>query len=115
MLDLPTLLLLLTVTVTFQGLIWLLVWATQRHLYELRFIAAGFIIFACGLLLQSFPGYVSSPALLLTFHYCIPIGAVLFTHGLARFLGQRGHQPLMLACIARSKDRRAGIEWGSSG
>lgn len=100
MLDLPTLLLLLTVTVTFQGLIWLLVWITQRHLYELRFIAAGFIIFACGLLLQSFQGYVSPPALLISFNYCIHIGAVLITHGLARFLGQRGNPALMLACTA---------------
>lgn len=99
MLDLPTLLLLLTVTVTFQGLIWLLVWVTQRHLYELRFIAAGFIIFACGLLLQSFQGYVSPPALLITFNYCIHIGAVLIAHGLARFLGQRGNPILMYACV----------------
>jgi signal transduction histidine kinase len=100
MLDLPTLLLLLTVTVTFQGLIWVLVWLTQRHLFELKFIAAGFIIFACGLLLQALQGYFAPPLLLICFNYCIHIGAVLITHGLARFLGQRGTPALMLGCIA---------------
>ena len=99
MLDLPTLLLLLTVTVSFQGLVWLLVWLTQRHLYELRFIAAGFIIFGLGMLIQALTGFTASPGNIIAFNLPIHIGVVLLAHGMARFLGQPGYPKTMIGCV----------------
>lgn len=102
MLHLPTTLMILAVTVTLQGLVWLLVWLTQRHLFELRFMAAGFIAFAAGLLLLLLRGALPVPpaVFIIGQNYCIHLGLVLLSHGVARFLGQRGNPYLMWACAA---------------
>jgi two-component system OmpR family sensor kinase len=102
MLNLSTTVLILTVTVMLQGVVWFLLWVTQRHLFELRFIAAGYIIFASGLLLLALRGALPIPlaVFVIAQNYLIHIGMVLIVHGVARFLGQRGRPWLMLGCVA---------------
>lgn len=94
MLHLNTTLLILTATVTLQGFIWLLVWFTQRHLFELRLIAAGFIGFAVGLMLHLIRNLIEIPAplFIISQNYFVHISLVVLTHGIARFTGQRGSQ-----------------------
>lgn len=100
MLHLTTTVLILTVTVMLQGVVWFLVWLTQRHLFELRFIAAGFLTFAIGLLTLAFRSALTLPPAIIIIgqNYLIHIGMVLIAHGVARFLGQRGNPILMSAC-----------------
>ena len=101
MLDLPTLLLLLTVTVILQGLVWLLVWLTQRHLYELKLIAAGYISFGVGLMLQALRDHLplSAELTIILYNYASHIGAAMLAQGAARFLDQRGMPRMTAACI----------------
>lgn len=102
MLHLNTTLLILTATVLLQGFIWLLVWFTQRHLFELRLIAAGFIAFAMGLVLHLMRNVLEMPLALLIIsqNYFIHIGLAALVHGIARFLGQRGNPAVIWGCVA---------------
>ncbi|MBS4048687.1 MAG: HAMP domain-containing histidine kinase [Alphaproteobacteria bacterium] len=102
MLHLNTTLLILTATVTLQGFVWLLVWFTQRHLFELRLIAAGFIGFAVGLLLHLIRNIVDIPnaVFIISQNYFVHISLAVLTHGIARFLGQRGHPAVIWGCVA---------------
>lgn len=102
MLHLNTTLLILTATVTLQGFVWLLVWLTQRHLFELRLIAAGFIGFAIGLLLHLIRNIVEIPtaAFIISQNYFVHISLAILAHGIARFLGQHGRPALIGSCIA---------------
>lgn len=102
MLHLNTTLLILTATVTLQGFVWLLVWLTQRHLFELRLIAAGFIGFAIGLLLHLTRNVVEIPtaAFIISQNYFVHISLAVLTHGIARFLGQRGNPGVIWGCVA---------------
>lgn len=102
MLHLNTTLLILTATVTLQGVVWLLVWLTQRHLFELRLIAAGFIGFAIGLLLHLIRNIVEIPtaAFIISQNYFVHISLAVLTHGIARFLGQRGNPGVIWGCVA---------------
>lgn len=101
MLDLPTILLLLTVTLTLQGLVWLIVWLTQRHLFELRFLAAGFMGLAAGMLVQGARDYLPLPPAvsIILLNYLIHAGAALVAYGLARFLDQKGSPLLIIGCV----------------
>jgi two-component system OmpR family sensor kinase len=101
MLHLTTTLLILTATVLLQGLVWLLVWFTQRHLFELRLIAAGFLGFAVGLLLHLIRDVIEIPNALfiISQNYFIHISLAVLTHGIARFLGQRGNPGVTWGCV----------------
>lgn len=101
MLHLNTTLLILTVTVTLQGFVWLLVWLTQRHLFELRLIAAGFIGFAIGLVLHLIRNVIEIPTALfiISQNYFVHISLAVLTHGIARFLGQRGSAATIWGCV----------------
>jgi len=102
MLNLNTTLLMVTVTISLQGLIWILVWLTQRHLFELRFIAAGFLSVAGGMLVQGARDILPLPpaATIILLNYLIHCGAALVAHGLARFLNQPGNPPLIIGSVA---------------
>jgi two-component system OmpR family sensor kinase len=101
MLHLNTTLLILTATVTLQGFVWLLVWFTQRHLFELRLIAAGFIGFAVGLMLHLIRNLIEIPTALfiISQNYFVHISLAVLTHGIARFLGQRGSPATIWGCV----------------
>lgn len=100
MLNLPTTLIMLTVTLTMQGLIWVLVWLTQRHRFELSCLAAGFMAVAGGMLTQAAREALGLPIapVIIVQNYLIHIGVMLVAHGIARFLGRRGSPELMIAC-----------------
>ena len=51
MLDLKTVLVVSLATAGLQAIAWFFVWLAWRHLYELKFLAAGFKAIAIGLLL----------------------------------------------------------------
>jgi two-component system OmpR family sensor kinase len=103
MLHLPTTLLMVTVTLMLQGLIWALVWLTQRHRFELNFLAAGFLSVAFGMLTyagrEAVPASLLGPVIILQ-NYLIHAGAVLIAHGIARFCDRGGNPPLMIAITA---------------
>jgi signal transduction histidine kinase len=103
MLNLPTTLLMVTVTLMLQGLIWVLVWLTQRHRFELNFLAAGFLLVAFGMLTYAGREAVSASLLGLVIilqNYLIHGGAVLIAHGIARFCDRGGHPRLMIGITA---------------
>ncbi|MGO4840287.1 sensor histidine kinase, partial [Rhizobiaceae sp. 2RAB30] len=52
MLDLKTVLVVDLATASLQAVAWVFVWLAWRHLYELKFLAAGFAAIAIGLLLM---------------------------------------------------------------
>ncbi len=100
MLDLNTLLLLESCTITFQAVAWVIVWRSWRHLYEVRFIAAGFVAIALGLLLYLQRGGDPSPVRIVIDNTVIKIGLVLLANGMVRFLGQRSLLPIGAVCLA---------------
>lgn len=102
MLHLNTTLLILTATVLLQGFVWLLVWFTQRHLFELRLIAAGFIAFGLGLVLHVTRNALEVPPVvfIISQNYLIHIGMAALAHGIALFLGQRGNPALVWGSVA---------------
>lgn len=102
MLHLNTTLLILTATILLQGAVWVLVWLTQRHLFELRFIAAGFIAFGIGLVLHVTRNALDVPlaVFIISQNYFLHIGMAALAHGIARFLGQRGNPPLLWGSVA---------------
>ena len=97
MLDLSTSVLGVTVTLFLQTLTWLLVWLTQRHLHELKFIVAAFAVMSLGMLLLALRYYLDlhDGLVVLALNYAIHIGLALFVIGVARFLGQ----PISLALV----------------
>lgn len=99
-LHLPTTLLILTVTMTLQAVVWCMIWGSRRHLYELRYVASGYIIFAFGILLLAFRDQIPGAVFVITHNYVIHIGAILLAHGLAQFLGQRSWMPLLWGATA---------------
>ena len=91
MLDLETLLLMEFCVTALQAIAWLLVWMSWRHLFQLKFIAAGFVGIALGLLLLLVRGPDPAPWRLVTDNLVLKIGVVLLADGLARFLGRPSH------------------------
>lgn len=88
MLDLKTVLVVALATASLQAVAWIFVWRAWRHLYELRFLAAGFGAIALGLLLMIIRGPEPSALAIVVHNTVIKLGLVLLAEGLARFLGQ---------------------------
>ncbi|RIA36606.1 histidine kinase/DNA gyrase B/HSP90-like ATPase [Hephaestia caeni] len=88
MLDLKTVLVVTFAIASLQAVVWTFVWRAWRHLYELRFLAAGFIAIAAGLLLMVLRGEQPVAWEIVLHNTAIKLGLVLLAEGLARFLGQ---------------------------
>ncbi|MHC1551371.1 sensor histidine kinase [Phyllobacterium sp. K27] len=88
MLDLKTVLVVTFATASLQAVIWFFVWLAWRHLYELKFLAAGFIAIAAGVLLILLRGEQPASWAIVLHNTIIKLGLVLLAEGLARFLGQ---------------------------
>ena len=88
MLDLKTVLLVALATASLQAAAWVFVWRAWRHLYELKFLAAGFGAIALGLLLMILRGPEPVALSIVLHNTVIKLGLVLLAEGLARFLGQ---------------------------
>ena len=88
MLDLKTVLIVALATASLQAVAWIFVWRAWRHLYELRFLAAGFGAIALGLLLMIIRGPEPGALAIVLHNTVIKLGLVLLAEGLARFLGQ---------------------------
>src|SRR3546814_11193238 len=88
MMDLETVLIVCFAIAGLQALAWIFVWLAWRHLYELRFLAAGFAAIALGLLLMILRGVEPAVWTVVLANIVIKLGLVLLADGLARFLGQ---------------------------
>ncbi|AHK47284.1 HAMP domain-containing sensor histidine kinase [Ensifer sp. 1H6] len=88
MLDLKTVLVVNLATASLQAVVWIFVWLAWRHLYELKFLAAGFTAIAIGLLLMILRGEQPAAWSIVLHNTVIKLGLVLLAEGLARFLGQ---------------------------
>ncbi|CAN7747263.1 MULTISPECIES: HAMP domain-containing sensor histidine kinase [unclassified Ensifer] len=88
MLDLKTVLVVNLATASLQAIVWIFVWLAWRHLYELKFLAAGFTAIAIGLLLMILRGEQPAAWSIVLHNTVIKLGLVLLAEGLARFLGQ---------------------------
>src|SRR3546814_3451627 len=88
MMDLETVLFVCFAIAGLQALAWIFVWLAWRHLYELRFLAAGFAAIALGLLLMILRGVEPAVWTVVLANIVIKLGLVLLADGLARFLGQ---------------------------
>lgn len=88
MMDLDTVLIVCFAIAGLQAVAWIFVWLAWRHLYELRFLAAGFAAIALGLLLMLLRGGEPAAWAVVLANIVIKLGLVLLADGLARFLGQ---------------------------
>jgi len=88
MLDLKTILVVTFATASLQAVTWFFVWMAWRHLYELKYLGAGFTAIAIGLLLMIVRGMEPEGWNIVLTNTIIKLGLVLLAGGLARFLGQ---------------------------
>jgi len=88
MLDLTTIIVLELFTATLQGVAWLFIWLTWRHLYELKFLGAGFIAIAIGFFLLMLRGSDPPAIHIVADNFLLKLGVVLIADGLAQFLAQ---------------------------
>ncbi|NIJ37539.1 signal transduction histidine kinase [Sphingopyxis panaciterrae] len=88
MLDLKTILVVTLATASLQAVVWIFVWRAWRHLYELKFLAAGFVAIAVGVLLMIMRQDQPAAWEIIFHNTIIKLGLVLLAEGLARFLGQ---------------------------
>jgi signal transduction histidine kinase len=88
MLDLKTILIVNLATASLQAVAWIFIWLAWRHLYELKFLATGFMAIAIGLLLMVMRGEQPAAWSIVLHNTVIKLGLVLLAEGLARFLGQ---------------------------
>ncbi|MBO9694773.1 MAG: HAMP domain-containing histidine kinase [Sphingopyxis sp.] len=88
MLDLETILIVTLATACLQALVWIFAWRAWRHLYELQFLAAGFVAIAAGISLMLVRGGDPAEGAIIIPNTIIKVGLVLLAEGLARFLGQ---------------------------
>ena len=88
MLDLKTVLVVTLAVASLQAVAWIFVWRAWRHLYELKFLSAGFIAIAAGVLLMLLRSEQPAPWAIVLHNTIIKLGLVLLAEGLARFLGQ---------------------------
>jgi len=88
MLDLKTILVVTLATAGLQAVVWIFVWRAWRHLYELKFLAAGFVAIAGGVLLMLVRQDQPAAWQIIFHNTIIKLGLVLLAEGLARFLGQ---------------------------
>jgi signal transduction histidine kinase len=88
MLDLRTVLVVTLATAALQAVAWIFAWRAWRHLYELKFLAAGFTAIAAGVALMLTRGEQPAGWEIVLHNTIIKLGLVLLAEGLARFLGQ---------------------------
>lgn len=88
MLDLETILVVTLAMACLQAIVWIFAWRAWRHLYELQFLAAGFVAMAVGVSLMLLRGGEPADGAIIIPNTIIKIGLVLLAEGLARFLGQ---------------------------
>src|SRR5690606_13844767 len=88
MLDLKTILIVTLATACLQAMVWIFAWRAWRRLYELKFLAAGFVAMAAGVLLMLLRGEQPAEWAIIIPNTVIKVGLVLLAEGLARFLGQ---------------------------
>lgn len=88
MLDLKTILIVTLATACLQAIVWIFAWRAWRHLYELKFLAAGFVAMAAGVALMLVRGGQPEEWAIIMPNTIIKVGLVLLAEGLARFLGQ---------------------------
>ena len=88
MLDLKTILIVTLATACLQATVWIFAWRAWRHLYELKFLAAGFVAMAVGVSLMLLRGGDPAGGAIIIPNLTIKLGLVLLAEGLARFLGQ---------------------------
>lgn len=88
MLDLKTVLVVSLATASLQAVAWFFVWLAWRHLYELKFLGAGFAAIAIGILLMILRAEQPPGWAIVLHNTVIKVGLVLLAEGLARFLGQ---------------------------
>lgn len=88
MLDLKTILIITLATAYLQAIVWIFAWRAWRHLYELKFLAAGFVAMAAGVSLMLLRGGQPTEWEIIIPNTIIKVGLVLLAEGLARFLGQ---------------------------
>jgi signal transduction histidine kinase len=100
MLDLKTILVVALATASLQAIAWIFVWRAWRHLYELKFIAAGFAAIAVGLLLMILRGAEPQALAIVLHNTVIKLGLVLLAEGLARFLGQPRYTWIGISLLA---------------
>lgn len=99
MLDLKTVLVVALATASLQAVAWVFVWRAWRHLYELKFLAAGFGAIAIGLLLMILRGAEPGAVAIVLHNTVIKLGLVLLAEGLARFLGQPRHSGIGISLL----------------
>jgi signal transduction histidine kinase len=92
MLDLKTVLIMTLAASSLQALSWFAVWRVWRHLYELKFIAIGFLAIAAGVFMFSLRGEQPAAWGVVLSNVTIKVGLVLMAEGMARFLGQPSHR-----------------------
>ncbi|HEX6956520.1 MAG TPA: ATP-binding protein [Ferrovibrio sp.] len=102
MLDLKTILIILVVNASLQGIVWLFVWVSQRHLYELTLIASAYIVFAIGLVLIIMRGPAPPAWHIVLDNTLVNTGLILAADGLARFLNQRRFPLVNIGVVAFS-------------
>lgn len=88
MLDLKTILIVTLATACLQAIVWIFAWRAWRHLYELKFLAAGFVAMALGVSLMLLRGEQPTEWAIVIPNTIIKVGLVLLAEGVARFLGQ---------------------------
>lgn len=88
MLDLKTIMVVTMAVASLQAVAWIFVWRVWRHLYELKFLAAGFIAIAVGVLMMLLRGQNPTGWEIVLHNTIIKLGLVLLAEGLAQFLGQ---------------------------
>ncbi|PSJ56147.1 sensor histidine kinase [Kumtagia ephedrae] len=100
MLDLKTVLVVDLATASLQAVAWIFVWLAWRHLYELKFLAAGYTAIAIGLLLMILRGEQPTAWSIVLHNTIIKLGLVLLAEGLARFLGQPRYTWIGISLLA---------------
>ncbi|MBA8822345.1 hypothetical protein BRY73_22855 [Ochrobactrum sp. P6BS-III] len=88
MLDLKTIMVVTVAVAGLQAVAWIFVWGVWRHLYELKFLAAGFIAIMVGVLMMLMRGHSPTWWEIVFHNTMIKLGLVMLAEGLARFLGQ---------------------------
>lgn len=100
MLDLKTILVVTLATASLQAVVWIFVWRAWRHLYELKFLAAGFVAIAAGVLLMLVRRDQPAAWEIICHNTIIKLGLVLLAEGLARFLGQPRYSWIGISLLA---------------
>ncbi|WP_341912813.1 HAMP domain-containing sensor histidine kinase [Ferrovibrio terrae] len=101
MLDINTSVLLLTANMLLQAVGWLLIWVTQRRIYQVNLLAAGFAMYAGTMVMLVARDTMAAPAalIIIVHNIAIVLANALVVQGVASFLGQRGYPVLLMGCV----------------